>query len=78
MPTAELPAFLQEFMNHRKEHVHKEQTPAMKKKLGLSDKKGKAEIEMALEGIIEQKPKAKIVKNYFKERIKDLTAVKMK
>jgi hypothetical protein len=46
--------------------------------LGVSDRKGKQEIEMALEGIIEQKPKAKIVKNFFKERIKDLTALKMK
>jgi len=78
MPTAELPAFLQEFINHRKGAKDKELSQAAKKQLGVSDKKGKQEIEMALGGIIEQKPKAKIVKNYFKERIKDLTAVKMK
>ena len=78
MPTAEIPAFLQEFMNHRKQTVHKEQTPAMKKKMGISDHKGKAEIEMAIEGIIEKKPKAKIVKQFLQERIKDLTATKMK
>jgi hypothetical protein len=78
MPTAELPAFLQEFINHRKGAKDKELSQAAKKQLGVSDKKGKQEIEMAIEGIIEQKPKAKIVKNYFKERIKDLTSVKMK
>ena len=78
MPTAELPAFLQEFINHRKGAKDKDLSQAAKKQLGVTDKKGKQEIEMAIEGIIEQKPKAKIVKNYFKERIKDLTAVKMK
>jgi hypothetical protein len=78
MPTSELPGFLQEFINHRKSAKDKELSQAAKKQLGVSDKKGKQEIEMAMEGIIEQKPKAKIVRNYFKERIKDLTAVKMK
>ena len=78
MPTAELPGFLQEFINHRKSAKDKELSQAAKKQLGVTDKKGKQEIEMALEGIIEQKPKAKIVKNFFKERIKDLTALKMK
>jgi hypothetical protein len=78
MPTSELPGFLQEFINHRKSAKDKELSQAAKKQLGVSDKKGKQEIEMAIEGIIEQKPKAKIVKNYFKERIKDLTSVKMK
>jgi hypothetical protein len=78
MPTSELPGFLQEFINHRKSAKDKELSQAAKKQLGVSDRKGKQEIEMAMEGIIEQKPKAKIVRNYFKERIKDLTAVKMK
>ena len=78
MPTSELPGFLQEFINHRKSAKDKELSQAAKKQLGVTDKKGKQEIEMAIEGIIEQKPKAKIVKNYFKERIKDLTSVKMK
>jgi hypothetical protein len=78
MPTAELPAFLQEFINHRKHTKDKEMAPAAKKKMGITDKKNQQEIEMAIEGIIEKKPKAKIVRNYFKERIKDLTAVKMK
>ncbi len=78
MPTSELPGFLQEFINHRKGAKDKELSQAAKKQLGVSDKKGKQEIEMAIEGIIEQKPKAKIVRNYFKERIKDLTSVKMK
>tara|TARA_R110002126_G_scaffold195989_1_gene343875 strand:+ start:115 stop:351 length:237 start_codon:yes stop_codon:yes gene_type:complete len=78
MPTAELPAFLQEFINHRKHTTDKDLSQAAKKKLGVTDKKGQQEIEMAIDGIIEKKPKAKIVRNYFKERIKDLTAVKMK
>lgn len=78
MPTAELPAFLQDFMNHRKHHTNKEVTPAMKKKLGISDHKGKAEIEMAIEGIIEKKPSNDVVKEFFKGRVKDLSAAKMK
>jgi hypothetical protein len=78
MPHNELPAALQEFINFRKQVKDKENTPAVKKKLGLSDQKGKAEMEMSLEGIIEKKPKKKVVAEYFENRIKDLTAVKMK
>ena len=77
MPANEIPGFLQDFMNHRKQAVHKESSPELKKKIGLSDKKGKADIEMAIQGIIEKKPKNKIVAEYFQSRIKDLTATKM-
>jgi hypothetical protein len=78
MPSHEIPAFLSEFMSHRKAHLNKETRPEVKKKLGLTDHKGKAELEMSIQGIIENKPKNKIVAEFFKERIKDLTATKMK
>jgi hypothetical protein len=78
MPTAEIPAFLQDFISHRKHVKGKESTPELKKKLGLSDKRGKAELDMAIEGIIEKKPNKKVVKEYFENRIKELSAEKMK
>jgi hypothetical protein len=78
MPTHEVPAALQEFMNHRKHVTHKETAPEVKKKLGLSDHKGKAELEMSIQGIIDKKPNDKVIKEYFEGRIKDLSAEKMK
>ncbi len=77
MPSAEVPAALQEFMNHRKQIAHKETAPETKKKLGLSDKKGKAEIEMAIQGIIEKKPPRKVVAEFLEGRIKELSAAKL-
>lgn len=74
----EIPAALQEFMVHRKHIKDKETAPAVKKKLGLTDHKGKAELEQGIEGIIERKPKKKVVMEFFKERVKELTATKMK
>jgi hypothetical protein len=74
----EIPAALQEFMNHRKQSKDKESKPEVKKKLGLSSHKGKAELEQGIEGIIERKPKKKILIEFFKERVKELTAAKMK
>jgi hypothetical protein len=50
----------------------------VKKNLGLSDHKGKAELEQGIQGIIEKKPNKKVVMEFFKERVKELTAVKMK
>jgi hypothetical protein len=78
MPAAEVPAALQDFMNHRKHIKGKETPPEVKKKLGLSDHKGKAELEMAIDGIIEKKPNDKVVREYFENRIKDLSTEKMK
>jgi hypothetical protein len=46
--------------------------------MGLSDHKGKAELEQGIEGIIEKKPKKKVVMEFFRERVKELTATKMK
>jgi len=74
----EIPAALQEFMNHRKQAKDKESKPEVKKKIGLTDHKGKAELEQGIEGIIERKPKKKVLMEFFKERVKELTAVKMK
>ena len=78
MPANEVPAALQEFMKHRQHLKDKETAPAVKKKLGLTDHKGKAELEQGIEGIIERKPNKKVVMEFFKEKIKDLTAIKMK
>ena len=78
MPSNEIPAALQDFITHRKHIKGKESAPAVKKKLGLTDHKGKAELEQGIQGIIDKKPKAKIVMEFFKERVKDLTAEKMK
>jgi hypothetical protein len=78
MPTHEIPAALTEFIKHRQHLKNKESSPIVKKKLGLSDHKGKAELEQGIQGLIEKKPKAKVVMEFFKERIKELTAEKMK
>lgn len=78
MPTNEVPAALQDFISHRQNLKNKESSPIVKKKLGISDHKGKAELEQGIEGIIEKKPKAKVVVEFFKERLKELTATKMK
>ena len=56
MPTHEVPAALQDFIKHRQHLKSKESTPAVKKKLGLTDHKSKAELEQGIEGIIERKP----------------------
>ena len=78
MPSNEVPAALQEFIKHRQHIKGKESSPIVKKKLGLSDHKGKAELEQSIHGIIEKKPKAKVVMEFFKERVRDLSAAKMK
>ena len=78
MPSNEVPAALQEFIKHRQHLKNKETAPAVKKKLGLTDHKGKAELEQGIQGIIDKKPSKKVVMEFFKERVKDLTATKMK
>lgn len=78
MPSNEVPAALQDFIKHRQHIKGKESSPIVKKKLGLSNQKGKAELEQGIQGIIEKKPKAKVVMEFFKERVKDLSAAKMK
>ena len=78
MPSAELPAFLMEFMNHRK-HLSKQDmtNPAVKKSASLNPVKDKKEIEQAIEGIIEKKPKNKVVKEFFQNRVDELSKSKM-
>jgi len=78
MPTHEVPQALQDFLKHRQHLKDKETAPAVKKRLGLTDHKGKAELEQSIQGIIDKKPNKKIVKEFFKERVKELMAVKMK
>jgi hypothetical protein len=73
----EVPAFLQDFMNHRK-HVTKQDltSPAVKKSESL--KPAKNELEVGIEGIIEKKPKSKVVKEFFQNRIDEMSKSKMK
>jgi hypothetical protein len=73
----EIPAFLQDFMNHRK-HVTKKDllSPSVKKSESL--KPAKNELEVGIEGIIEKKPKDKIVKEFLQNRIDELSKNKMK
>lgn len=78
MPHAEIPTALKEFMDHRKHVKDKDTKPEVKKRMGLTDHKSKAELEQGIQGIIEKKPKKKIVMEFFQERVKDLTATKMK
>jgi hypothetical protein len=78
MPHSEIPAALSEFMAHRKHIKDKETKPEVKKKLGLTDHKGKAELEQGIQGIIERKPKKKVLMEFFKERVKELSVAKMK
>lgn len=75
----ELPAFLQEFMNHRK-NVSKSDSsaPAVKKSQSLQPAKGLADIEFGIEAIIEKQPKAKVVKKFLEMRIDELSKIKMK
>jgi hypothetical protein len=78
MPSAEIPAFLMDFMNHRK-HLSKQDmtNPAVKKSAALQPAKDKKELEMAIEGIIEKKPKNKVVKEFFQNRVDELSKNKM-
>ena len=78
MPANEIPAALSDFIAHRKHIKDKESAPVVKKKLGITDHEGKAELEQGIQGLIEKKPNAKVVKEFFKERVKELTAEKMK
>jgi len=75
----EIPAFLQDFMNHRS-HVTKQDkmSPAVKKSESLKPAIGATEMEQSLEAIIEKMPKSKIVKQFLQTRIDELSKGKMK
>jgi hypothetical protein len=75
----ELPAFLQDFMSHRR-NVTKQDTknPAVKKSESLQPAKALGELNTQIEGIIEKKPKNKIVKQFLETRIEELSKNKMK
>jgi hypothetical protein len=74
----ELPGFLQDFMQHR-QHLSKQDkmSPAVKKSESLKPVKGRAEIDQAIEGIIEKKPKNKVVMEFFQNRVDELSKTKM-
>ena len=75
----EIPAFLHDFMQHRK-HMTKQDmnAPSVKKSESLMPAKGTADIEIAIAGIIEKKPKNKVVKKFLESRIEELSKAKMK
>jgi len=75
----EIPAFLQEFMQHRKHMTKQDMTaPSVKKSEALMPAKGTADIEIAIQGIIEKRPKGKVVKKFLESRIEELSKNKMK
>jgi hypothetical protein len=75
----EIPTFLQDFMNHRKQVVKKDLTsPAVRKTESLKPAMGGAELEMGLQGIIDKTPKDKVVKEFLQVRIDELSKSKMK
>jgi lipopolysaccharide biosynthesis regulator YciM len=75
----EIPAFLHDFMQHRKHMTKQDMTaPSVRKSESLMPAKGTADIEMAIAGIIEKKPKNKVVKKFLESRIEELSKVKMK
>jgi len=76
----ELPAFLKEFMDMRKQVNKKEPTPAEKKKVLKGQVKP---IDTGLDGtslasIIEKKPSKKVVAEYLQKRCDELSKEKMK
>ena len=75
----EIPAFLKDFMNHRK-HVTKQDmtSPAVKKSESLMPATKVGDLDMGIEGIIEKKPKAKFVKQFLQTRIDEMSKAKMK
>lgn len=74
----EIPGFLRDFMEHRA-HVTKQDkmSPAVKKSESLKPA-NKNELNMAIEGIIDKQPKSKVVKEFFKTRVDELSKIKMK
>lgn len=75
----EIPGFLQDFMQHRRHMTKQDMTsPAVRKSEALMPAKGLADIEMAIQGIIEKKPKNKVVKKFLEGRIEELSKAKMK
>ena len=74
----QLPGFLQEFINHRKEIVKKTETPAQLKKIERGQTRPQQDLETSIQYIIEKKPSDKAVKEYFQKRLEALDAEKMK
>jgi len=52
-------------------------SPAVKKSESLKPAKGKADIDMAIDGIIDKKPKNKVVKEFFQNRCDEMSKTKM-
>lgn len=74
----EIPAFLADFISHRK-HSLKEQKPEEKKKLlkGISVAKDKT-LDTSVDGIIDKRPSRKVVEEYFQNKCDELSKEKMK
>jgi len=73
----ELPAFLADFISHRKNVVKSK--PDEKKKVlkGVGVTKNET-FDTSVDGIIDKKPGPKVVKEYFQKKCEELSTAKMK
>ena len=75
----EIPAFLQDFMNHRRQVTKQDKmSPAVKKSESLMPAVGATQIEQSISAIIEKKPKNKVVREFLQTRVDELSKTKMK
>lgn len=74
----EIPAFLQEFINHRKQQSKHKETPAELKKVERGQVRPNKELETSVQYIIEKKPDDKAVKEYLQARLEELDKEKIK
>lgn len=77
MPHSEIPAFLKEFIDHRKKSVDTKPPPE-KKLVRQGVKKVEALDDSSLAQIIENKPSKKVVEEYIQKRLDELSKIKMK
>lgn len=77
MPHSEIPAFLKEFIDHRKKTADTKPPPD-KKLVRQGVKKAETLEDSSLTQIIENKPSKKVVEEYLQNRLDELSKIKMK
>ena len=73
----EIPAFLADFISHRKS-VLKEKTPQEKKQILKGSTVKMESLDTTVDGIIDKKPGTKALEEYFQKRCDELSKEKMK
>ena len=73
----ELPAFLQEFMKHRKHVTKSDPTPLQSKTAALQPASKTKDLDLSVAGIIEKKPNRKVLDEFLQKRCDELTKVKL-